>query len=405
VTVKNRLYRHVILNSVRLIVLLLAVAVVVPAAAPQPASAQGVCFILFGCRPAPPVVTPTPSASDPCAPQPRRGSGSFVGIVSEDTFWDASSYRSCSLNEQGASGVDVMRQTFDWAQIEIARNRYDFSWYDALMADLARRRLGVLPIVFNAPRFRAHKRRSSRGANLPRRRDDFGRFAGRLARRYGPRGSFWRTHPDLPRMPVRAWQIWNEPNLRVYWHSGPSPRSYTRLLQTAARHIRKADRRAEIVSAGIAESRHGIPLAPFVAGMYRAGAKPAFDTLAINAFAARPHGVTNLTRRVRRLMDRHGDRGGAIRVTEFGWSTSGPRSRFRVTPEEQARRISLTLRGLYANRGRWKVRGVVYYNWRDGNPYPPLYQDFFGLHTGLLDAANRPKPGLRAFRKVALRLR
>ena len=62
----------------------------------------------------------------------------------------------------------MLRQTFDWAQIEIARNRYDFSWYDALMADLARRRLGVLPIVFNAPRFRALKRSGSRGAYLPR---------------------------------------------------------------------------------------------------------------------------------------------------------------------------------------------------------------------------------------------
>jgi len=36
-----------------------------------------------------------------------------VGIVSEDIFWNASSYRSCNLNQQAASGVDVVRQTFD----------------------------------------------------------------------------------------------------------------------------------------------------------------------------------------------------------------------------------------------------------------------------------------------------
>jgi hypothetical protein len=394
-----------ILKSIRPIVLLLALALVVSAAAPQPASARGLCLILLGCRPDAPVVTPKPPAPDACAPQPRRGNGSFVGIVSEDIFWDSSSYRSCNLNDQAASGVDVLRQAFDWAQIEIARNRYDFSWYDALMAALARRRLGVLPVVFNAPRFRALKRSGSRGAYLPRNRDDFGRFAARLVRRYGTRGSFWRTHAGLPRMPVRAWQIWNEPNVRVYWHSGPDPRSYTRLLDTAARHIRKADRNAEIVTAGIPDSRHGIPLASFVSAMYRAGAKPAFHTLAINAYSARPNGVMGLVRRVRRLMDRHGDRGGSIRVTEFGWSTSGPPSRFRVTPEEQARRVSLAFRGLYANRRRWRVRGVVYYNWRDGKPYPPLYQDFFGLHTGLIDAASRPKPALRAFREIAPRLR
>jgi hypothetical protein len=328
-----------------------------------------------------------------------------VGIVSEDIFWNAGSYRSCTLNDQAASGVDLVRQTFDWAQIEVARNSYDFSWYDALIADLARRRMGVLPIIFNAPRFRALRHAGRRGAYLPRRNIDFGRFAARLVARYGPRGRFWRAHPALPRVPIRAWQIWNEPNLRVYWPSGPNPAAYTRLLKSAASHIRKVDRRAEIVTAGIPDSRHGIPLASYVAGMYRAGAKPAFDTLAINPYSSRPTGVMTMVHRVRRLMDRSGDRGGSIRVSEFGWATGGPRSPYRVGAQEQARRISLTLRGLYASRRRLKLRGVVYYNWRDGQPYPPLYQDFFGLHTGLLDAARQPKPAYRVFRQIAPRLR
>ena len=30
-----------------------------------------------------------------------------------------------------------------------------------------------------------------------------------------------------------------------------------------------------------------------------------------------------------------------------------------------------------------------YFGWRDLSPYPPLYQDFFGLHTGLLAADGR----------------
>lgn len=42
----------------------------------------------------------------------------------------------------------------------------------------------------------------------------------------------------------------------------------------------------------------------------------------------------------------------------------------------------------------------MYYAWRDERPYPPLYKDIWGLHTGLLDVRNNPKPAFRAFREA-----
>ena len=38
-----------------------------------------------------------------------------------------------------------------------------------------------------------------------------------LQKRYGPRGSWWQDHPDVPKRPIRTWQIWNEPHLRFQW--------------------------------------------------------------------------------------------------------------------------------------------------------------------------------------------
>lgn len=374
---------------------------------PSQASAQGVCLILLGCTPDRPVITPPPGPppAEACAPQTRRA-GSFIGMVTEDVFWDASGYRGCVLNDQVSSGVSLIRQTFDWSQIERSRGSYDFSWYDRLMVALAERRLRVLPILFNAPRFRSSGPSGRRrGAHVPRRYGDMGRFAARVVRRYGSRGSFWRAHPDLPRVPIRSWQIWNEPNVRVYWPSGPNPREYTRLLLVVAKEIRKVDRRAEIVTAGIPDSTHGMRLAPFVQGMYRAKAGRSFDTLAVNGYSSTAAGVPALLNRARRIMNRNGDRRGRLWLTEFGWSSGGPASRFRVSREEQARRLSWTLRSLYASRGRLRLRGAVYYNWRDGKPYPPLFQDFFGLHTGLIDADRRPKPAYWALRRLAPRLR
>ena len=46
---------------------------------------------------------------------------------------------------------------------------------------------------------------------------DFGRFVAALIGRYGPEGSFWTGNPSLPKRPIEAWQLWNEPNLRGLW--------------------------------------------------------------------------------------------------------------------------------------------------------------------------------------------
>ena len=33
-----------------------------------------------------------------------------------------------------------------------------------------------------------------------------------LVGRYGPAGSLWAERPELPRIPIRAWQVFNETN-------------------------------------------------------------------------------------------------------------------------------------------------------------------------------------------------
>jgi hypothetical protein len=38
-----------------------------------------------------------------------------------------------------------------------------------------------------------------------------------FAQRYGAQGTFWSANPDLPYLPVKSFEIGNEPNIRVYW--------------------------------------------------------------------------------------------------------------------------------------------------------------------------------------------
>jgi len=330
----------------------------------------------------------------------------FVGVSSEDVFAHDGAYRNFTLGTQASLGVGAIRQVFDWARIERTPGRYDFSAYDGAVTAAAAHGIRVLPILFNPPLFHA-RLPIGRPTYPPKSNASMGNFAVALVNRYGPRGSLWRERPGARKLPIRSWQIWNEPPLPVYWGDQPSARAYVEMLRVVGRAIKRADRRAEIVTAGLPPSklRGAIRLERFIRQVYKAGGKRYFDTLAINSYARNKRELAALLRSVRRLMSRARDRKAKLWITEIGWGDSGPPHRFVVGSLGQARRISSSFSAIRKLRRRLRLRGVVYFSWRDGRPYPPRYQDMWGLHTGLLDIHGRPKPAFGAFQAAVARLR
>jgi len=230
-----------------------------------------------------------------------------------------------------------------------------------------------------------------------------GKFAAALARRYGPDGSFWSSRPHLPRVPIRAWQPWNEPNLPVYWPPEPNARGYVRLLRETATAIKEVDPHSEIVSAGLANSRLGVPVDQYTREMFDAGAAAAVDTFAVHPYARDvPEAIASVDRARALLHGLGHDR--PIWVTEIGWASRGPSSPFTVGEDEQARLVRDALLQLANRRKELQLRGVVYYNWRDAIASFPNVHDFFGLHTGLLRPDESPKPALGAFSSAAHRI-
>jgi hypothetical protein len=175
------------------------------------------------------------------------------------------------------------------------------------------------------------------------------------------------------------------------------------LALAAGRAIKRVDPGAEIVSAGLAESRLGVPFDRYLRGMYAAGARGAFDVLAIHPFARDEAGVLGAVEHARRLLASAGT-SPTIWVTELGWATRGPASSFTVGERRQAALIERTLGALAARRRELGLRGVVYFDWKDAPPYAGG-RDFFGLHTGLLRRDGTPKPGLAAYQRAARSVR
>ncbi len=188
----------------------------------------------------------------PAAAQARVPRG-FIGVTAEDVLAGNANYRTSNLSAQAAVGVKLVRQTFNWRDIETSPGAYILAFYDAYVMKLAAHGIRVLPVLFNPPSFH-NGTTVTRPIFPPRSNSSMARFAQVLVRRYGPSGTLWQQHPEVPKLPITAWQIWNEPNLPFYWRGRPNARSYARMVKTVGGAIRKVDRRAEIVSAGLPPS-------------------------------------------------------------------------------------------------------------------------------------------------------
>ena len=299
------------------------------------------------------------------------------------------------------AGAGTVRIAFAWDALEpFGAGAYDFTGTDALVAEAARRRLPVLPVVQRTPAWAA-QRPADGAASPPRDPAEFARLLTALVARYGPAGSLWRERPDLPRTPIRAWQIWNEPSLTRYWSVQPFAPGYVRLLEAAAAAIRRADRGARVVLAGL-------PNESFAAlrSIYRAGGRGAFDAVALHPYTGRVENVVRLIEAARREMRRAGDLRTPVWLTELSWPAAAGKVRggtlgFETTDRGQASRLRAALRLLAERRRTLRIGKVVWYTWLSEEGGANSFA-WSGLRR-LRDGRVRSAPALRVFAGVARR--
>jgi hypothetical protein len=351
-----------------------------------------------------PVRLPRPYCGDRAAV--FRGHSRLVGVMDNEVV-DQSAYLDCTLGIAAHDGIGVYRTPMLWQYIETAPGVYDWSTTDGLMSAFARHRIAWLPILLGAPSWDREPKSAdaSPGAyQAPASDAPFAQFAAAAVRRYGPGGAFWIQHPGLPRVPIRAWQIWNEPNFPFYWQPAPNAAAYTRLLRAGYRAIKRLDRHADVLTAGMAFSAQGIPVLSYYREMFRAHAKGSFDTVAMHPYAPTAQLAIERIQSIRTLADRFHDRRAGVWVTEFGWSSGGPPSPYRApTAAVQARRTGVVLGWLVRHRSELRLRGIVYPLWRDEAPGAGS-GDYWGLHVGLLSIAGTAKPVFGALMAAARKL-
>jgi len=306
-----------------------------------------------------------------------------------------------AFRKMRATGVETVRTSFRWDLAQPAEGAaFDHSATDALVARASRRRLRVLPIVIVAPRW---ARASDETFAPPRSPSEYAAYLTALVRRYGRGGAFWNERPELPRIPIRAWQIWNEPHLPFQWTVAPDvnwARSYARLLKHAYRAVKDADARALVVLAGLTNDSPR-----YLRALYRAGVRGDFDIGAIHPFTRRPRNVLELAKRFRRVMRKHGDGRNRLWATEVGLPAARGRadsdSPLQTTDRGMARFLKKTFR-LLRRSARNRNAGVTrayWYTW--ASSYSGTIFDYSGLFRYRPGEPAAARPARRAYRRVA----
>lgn len=324
------------------------------------------------------------------------------------------------LDRMVSSGVESIRTVADWSSMQpyaneksvpqALRGRFtnvkgvptNFGAFDLLVAAAASRHLTVLPVVEYAPRWDALRPGSP--ASPPKSPKPFARFVAALAKRYGTHGTFWAAHPSIPKVPIREWQIWNEPDFTVYWSQQPWEPGYVRLLRATRPALRAADRKAKLVLAGLPNFSW-----TYMARLYKMHARGLFDAVAVHPYTATPKGVITIIGKVRAVMDRNGDRRKPILATEVSWPSAKGQAKTTfensTTEAGQAKKVAQAVRLLASNRRRLGIGAFYYYTWISNETQPSAHQDQFNF-SGLLKFFNGKgtfvKPALAAFTKAAL---
>jgi hypothetical protein len=304
------------------------------------------------------------------------------------------------------SGVGSARVIFSWNRAQPnPGGPISFAHTDPMVANGARRGIDVLPIVIYAPVW-ARVQPDVLGS-APSDRAAYAAYLVAAIERYGPRGSFWREHPELPRRPVRAWQIWNEPHLPSHWVPQTTwPERYGELLRSSYRAIKRADPRARVVLTGLANASWRELNRLYLRGRVRGY----FDVAAIHHYSRFPSQFVELSRRMRLTLNKYGDRRVPIWWTEVGASASAGRldapgsEHFQTDDRGLATRVAATYRLLVRERRRFRIQRVYWYTWASAYEPAPSVFDYSGM-SAFDGSALRRKPALAAYRRVALRYR
>jgi polysaccharide biosynthesis protein PslG len=301
-------------------------------------------------------------------------------------------------------GVTWVRYDFEWGLIQKNDiNNFDWLKTDSFVQTANKYGIKTLGTIAYAPVWARLPACSNEFACAPEDPNAYGIFAGQVAARYVPMG-------------IHYWEIWNEPNIKVFWKPKPDVNSYVAILKSAYLNIKKVDTSAVVLVGGLSpagDENNNIAPITFIRTLYEQDTTKDFDGIAIHPYSypalASYIASWNCWQQmdsIRQIMTVNGDSNKPLWLTEYGAPTSGPGSSHNVTQldnyifgsdymteDAQATMISdaLSLYSQLNNTGPF-----FWYSLKDAGTSTDTPENFFGL----IRFDNSKKPAYEVFKNA-----
>ncbi len=313
------------------------------------------------------------------------------------------------FKRMGKGDVGTLRIPIFWfaADATAPSGDFDFSSTDYVVGEAARNGVEVLPFVYGTPEWVARKLDnrscgSACAAYAPKSKaalSAWREFVGAAVARYGRKGTFWSENPQIPKRPIRAWQIWNEQNSSSFFAPKPKPRLYARLLSGAAAAVEREDRRADVILGGMPQlggSSKATAGSKYLRKLYGVrGVARDFNGVGVHPYGAKLEAVTDQVELFRSEIRRAGDSRTGLWITETGWGSASGGNPLNVGSQGQAQRLRQAFDYFRDQRNRLKIKVVTWFAWTDSK----VSICDWCANAGLFSAQLKPKPAWRAFTK------
>jgi Bacterial Ig domain len=317
-----------------------------------------------------------------------------------------------------SAGVTHTRESIAWYRVEPVRGAWTWAEIDPWVREAATQGLRIVALLDGPPAWATGTTDRHVAPVDGQALADYANYARKLVERYGTNGTFWSENPEVPKLPIVDWDVWNEPYMRAFWHNGgehawPDPGGYARMFAAVASEARKADPSARFM-AEVEISSTDASNQPFLSRMFEAvpdlarhmdvaSSHPyvSVDGRSPEACNAETTDTSNRynfcrVRTIRRILDRHGAQSAELWLTEFGYSTCSSCDRWRVSDATQAQYVRDAFRLLR----QWDVvDGFIWWVFKTGEQDPGRAEDWMGL----VRADGSPKPAWSAFAEEARR--
>jgi hypothetical protein len=233
-----------------------------------------------------------------------------------------------------------------------------FEYFDRLVENMSK--IGIR-VIFNLQDYENAQIGTEEG------RKKFAEFAGDAAGHLKGKGVIW--------------EIWNEPNLDVYWKPYSKPPDYDLLVRETAPAIRAADPQAVVIGPSIStlSTVFGDNSWKFLQSLGTAGTFEYFDAVDVHLYnGGSPESQIENLRKLRRLVDFYSpDRRIPITSSEWGYATGIEYYRHITSVEEQTKYVPRS----FLVKTAHEIQLSIWYDWKNDD-WDPYGENSFGVITG-----------------------